>query len=314
LLIENLFCFVEKRKKRTIVQPYPHIMSMSMSMSMSGDAFLFTTFTKLRDVNECHQWMLRRETRDAATAFLRTVYHDPDGTDGTDKTRGRCFLAILSLTMDPDMFTSEDPLDICMIRHANAMRQSFCAMSRAHSASSRDKLRDDFEIAKTKLVDWKARDSAAICGAMRANIGARVYQQMHKAYFDVMKEDITNERFGGTFSALTELQEAMLAFFVHSPKMRAHITDRFDVAWLRQRHEHGALDPATVRSLMVFVARIVARIQAPVDDPRVVPWLEETVAKITAAESPATLLPQFLRDCFDFLRLARQRCEGLLRR
>ena len=140
-----------------------------------------------------------------------------------------------------------------------------------------------------------------------------VMEVAQRAFWDAIHHHVSEGNLDALFSVLGELQGAMRALIAHAPRALAELDDKFDVAFLKQQADHGALDPASVHGLMRYVAATIAGWHAPADDAEARAWVDEAEASIRAHERDE--LPAFVLACLlPFLRGAQERLQRVYQR
>jgi hypothetical protein len=316
---------------------------------MSFKSF-FTNYKTLSTTRECRTWMLKKQTIEEARKiithwginkeenndkYLLAILHIAcDFTilnDNRDASLKKSIIEFVQLL--EEMYIDETVLDT-VSPHFYATRDEFIRWKTLDQKSVIDFLMDQLVLAslqRRKPSPMLIRELQGIGGDEMVKKGQDVYNRpwivihndnqlnevvanaMHRAYFDVMKLELQEGNFERFFSCLQELQKAVLTFFVHTPRTQAYILDKFDVKWLRQRHNNKCLRPQDVSTLTRFVTGIVARLQAPVDDPATVAWSQHvhdkcdimdtnSNSKETFDEFMCVFLPRVLKQSFSMLK------------
>ena len=115
------------------------------------------------------------------------------------------------------------------------------------------------------------------------DVGTVVADVAERALWDVVAAQVRDEgNFEGLFGLLEELRGAVRALIAHSERGVADLDDIFDVAFLKQQADHGALTLVDVGNLMRYLVDTVGRMHAPADDADVEAWRRATDAAIDA--------------------------------
>lgn len=146
-----------------------------------------------------------------------------------------------------------------------------------------------------------------------AQLEQTVQEVATRAFWDALAHHVSTGNFDALFSVLGELQQAMRALIAHSPAAVDELSDKFDVDFLKQQADHGALEPETVHHLMRYVARTIAGWGAPADDAEARAWVDATEASVAAHAREE--LPTFITTCLlPFLRGAHERLQRVYTR
>lgn len=141
----------------------------------------------------------------------------------------------------------------------------------------------------------------------REDMTQTIAQVAQRAFWDVIQEQISQGDYSGLFHVLEEARGALNALAVHMPSTLEDLDDKFDVAFIRQQAEHGALETENVHGLMQYLIDVVSRLQAPVDDENARTWKENNQSIIDATKNMA--LDEFI--CAHLLTFLSQTIERL---
>ncbi len=111
----------------------------------------------------------------------------------------------------------------------------------------------------------------------RDELARTVTDTARRAFWDVIQNDINNLDYESMYNVLTEMRQAMATLIAHSEQSLAELDDTFDVAWIRQRIEMGAMEISDMHGLMVYIARTIADWQAPADVADSDIWVERAI-------------------------------------
>ena len=143
-----------------------------------------------------------------------------------------------------------------------------------------------------------------------------IAQTAERAYWDLLYERVEGGDIEGTlFPLLRDLRRGVEALLAAAPRTRAQFQENFDVDWLLERHRNGSLSRQDVGNYTVYVANVVAQLQAPADAAEVNEWADgvRTMAvaeAITMQEYIPTLVP-FVREASKHMRTVVERLEAL---
>ena len=133
------------------------------------------------------------------------------------------------------------------------------------------------------------------------NLETRIAEIADQARWDLMRERVASGDVEGTlFPLLQDLQRGIVALLSASPNTSESFTERFDVEFLLERHRNGSLGRVDVGQYADLVATMIGRLQAPVDDAVVQPWVRRVRAE-AVSNSP---LAEYLPSLVDFVREA----------
>ena len=134
-------------------------------------------------------------------------------------------------------------------------------------------------------------------------LSRRVEEIAEQARWDVIRERVSlgGEHVEGTlFPLLRDLQRSVMAVLSAAPRASSQFAERFDVDFLLERHRNGSLTRDDVGEYAAYVATMIGRLQAPVDDAIVQPW----VRSVTESARSGTPLAEYLPTLVDMVREA----------
>jgi hypothetical protein len=121
-----------------------------------------------------------------------------------------------------------------------------------------------------------------------ADLPEHVAAIARRAFWDVVRDGVARGDYAGFFDVLDEMRSGMLALVAHHGRTVDDLKDKLDVAWLRQRHAHGALDAGDVGNLVAYLATAIAGWQAPADvDPA---WAPGVRTRLRDATTPTVVV------------------------
>ena len=128
-----------------------------------------------------------------------------------------------------------------------------------------------------------------------------------RAFWDAIIQHTTDGTLDPLFSVLSELEEAMLALISYSPDRLECFKDKFDVAFLKQQAEHGALSLDNIRELVLFIANTLHDWQAPADAGMASEWLRSVKERVESENDMpkflVTVLIPFIRESIQKVQL-----------
>lgn len=134
------------------------------------------------------------------------------------------------------------------------------------------------------------------------------------AFWDSLRDKISHGEYEALYSILGELHEAMCALVSHSSRALDDVNDKFDVNWIRQRVQNGALSVPDVHALMDFVMHTIVTWQAPADVPSTASWVKSArhrSASHSLNEVVLVDLLPFLREAIKHLKHLYERIVAL---
>ncbi|MBD53440.1 MAG: hypothetical protein CL450_09180 [Acidimicrobiaceae bacterium] len=187
----------------------------------------------------------------------------------------------------------------------------------------------DGDLTRNSMLQWiealggeEARQSTeARCSRrwseVRADdLPAFIAQTAERAYWDLLYERVEGGDIEGTlFPLLRDLRRGVEALLAAAPRTREQFQENFDVDWLLERHRNGSLSRQDVGNYTVYVANVVAQLQAPADAAEVNEWADGVRTMAVAESIPMqeyipSLVP-FVREASAHMRTVIERLEAL---
>lgn len=218
----------------------------------------------LQDESARQAWAMDRKTLDNVAASFALLPH----------VEVRIIVALLYASNDVDTLFSLQPHDVIMRRET----LRFQSRVNAHLSGETSSLdfADDIRRASRFYKAWIVEDER-LMREVADEVGQNVVEVpapdipdmvasiARRAFWDVIREDIKNDRFDSLLNVLEEMQQSMLALIAHSPSLQDGLKDHFDVKWIRQQIAHDAFDEGDARKLMHYLAQTIREWHAVAD-------------------------------------------------
>jgi hypothetical protein len=95
------------------------------------------------------------------------------------------------------------------------------------------------------------------------NVSTSVKKNMEKGYFDMLKEDIQNNKFDFLVSTIKDIKEQIIILQTNSPKSKKEFEENFDVDFIEQMIRRGVFDFEQFMKNVEYLLSLLVKLQAP---------------------------------------------------
>lgn len=133
----------------------------------------------------------------------------------------------------------------------------------------------------------------------------KVADTVERAFWDSSYEKVKSGDFEPIYDVLKHVRNCMRALLSAAPITRNNFEEHFDVEFIEERGRNNALTRNDVGQLAIYLAEHIGRMQAPIDDSNVLPWIESVKKRAEDQDSLQEYLPEIVyvvRDSIFHLR------------
>ena len=133
----------------------------------------------------------------------------------------------------------------------------------------------------------------------------KVADTVERAFWDSSYEKVKSGDFEPIYDVLKHVRNCMRALLSAAPITRNNFEEHFDVEFIEERGRNNALTRNDVGQLAIYLAEHIGRMQAPIDDSDVLPWVESVKKRAEDQDSLQEYLPEIVyvvRDSIFHLR------------
>lgn len=133
----------------------------------------------------------------------------------------------------------------------------------------------------------------------------KVADTVERAFWDSSYEKVKSGDFEPIYDVLKHVRNCMRALLSAAPITRNNFEEHFDVEFIEERGRNNALTRNDVGQLAIYLVEHIGRMQAPIDDSDVLPWVESVKKRAEDQDSLQEYLPEIVyvvRDAIFHLR------------
>lgn len=133
----------------------------------------------------------------------------------------------------------------------------------------------------------------------------KVADTVERAFWDASYERVKNGDFEPIYDVLKHVRNCMRALLSAAPITRNNFEEHFDIEFIEERGKNNALTRNDVGQLAIYLAEHIGRMQAPIDDTDVLPWVEAVKKRAEEQDTLQEYLPEIVyvvRDAIFHLR------------
>ena len=133
------------------------------------------------------------------------------------------------------------------------------------------------------------------------NLFKQITDNYHKAYWDILREEIENNNFDGVLKILKEIKLLLKNLLPNKIKFHNELDEYLDIDFLSQLINNNVLEPQNIQNLVFYIIDNIRKLQSPADDDDTNTWELEIKKDIEDGYLYKDFLPKFFKRTLDKL-------------
>ena len=133
------------------------------------------------------------------------------------------------------------------------------------------------------------------------NLFKQITDNYHKAYWDILRQELENNDFRGVLKILKEIKTLFKNLLPNSNKFHIELDEYMDIDFLDQLIKNNVFDKNNLDGIVSYIISNIKKLQSPSDDEDTEHWENEVKEILDKGESYANFLPSFFKVVLDKL-------------
>lgn len=133
------------------------------------------------------------------------------------------------------------------------------------------------------------------------NLFKQITDNYHKAYWDILRQELENNDFNGVLKILKEIKTLFKNLLPNSNKFHIELDEYMDIDFIAQLINNNVFDKNNLDGIVSYIISNLKKLQSPSDDKDTENWEKEVKEILDKGESYANFLPSFFKVVLDKL-------------
>ena len=133
------------------------------------------------------------------------------------------------------------------------------------------------------------------------NLFKQITDNYHKAYWDILREEISNNNFVGVLKILKEIKMLLKNLLPNDPKFHNELDEYIDIDFLDQLIKNNVFEKENMQNLVFYIISNIKKLQSPSDDGDTEVWEKKMLSDLNDGMAYQDFLPTFFKISLDKL-------------
>lgn len=133
------------------------------------------------------------------------------------------------------------------------------------------------------------------------NLFKQITDNYHKAYWDILREEISNNNFVGVLKILKEIKMLLKNLLPNNQKFHNELDEYIDIDFLDQLIKNNVFEKENMQNLVFYIILNIKKLQSPSDDDDTEVWGKKMLSDLNEGMSYQDFLPIFFKISLDKL-------------
>lgn len=133
------------------------------------------------------------------------------------------------------------------------------------------------------------------------NLFKQITDNYHKAYWDILREEISNNNFVGVLKILKEIKMLLKNLLPNNQKFHNELDEYIDIDFLDQLIKNNVFEKENMQNLVFYIISNIKKLQSPSDDDDTELWEKKMLSDLNEGMGYQDFLPTFFKISLDKL-------------